>query len=72
MERIEGYYWLQMQYMSVWVIGLYKILNGRGAWYLPGLPGGLDSSQFKYIADRPLSHPNEMQGEARIWVPDTL
>jgi hypothetical protein len=69
---MEGYYWVQMNYMSVWVIGLYKIFNNRGHWYLPGLPGGLEAGTFKYIADVPIPHPNEMHGECRIWVPDTL
>lgn len=72
MERVDGYYWTQMSYMGVWVIGLYREVNGHGLWFLPGLATPLESNQFKYIADQRLSHPSEMNGVSRIWVPDQI
>lgn len=72
MEKRDGYYWVQMEYMSVWVVGLYRKVNGRALWFLPGLAEPLETAQFKFVSEWPISHPNEMQGASRIWVPDSV
>lgn len=73
MERIEGYYWVRMKYAGgVWVIGLYRVFNGVSHWFLPGMVEALVSDQFDFISPHPISHPGEMQGESKIWLPDSV